>query len=45
MLSMMGSGIAIDKQLSRLDNRYYPFGAATVHLISDLRNGDNFARL
>ncbi len=37
-----GFGIAIDSRLSRLDNRYYPFGAATVHLIGDLRTGDNF---
>ncbi len=35
-------GISIDQTCSRLDNRYYPFGPATVHLIGDLRTGENF---
>lgn len=35
-------GIDVDKACSRLDNRYYPFGPATVHLLGDLRTGENF---
>src|SRR5260370_4757132 len=27
---------------SRLDRRHYPFGAATVHLLGDLRTGEQF---
>jgi cell division protein FtsI/penicillin-binding protein 2/cell division protein FtsW (lipid II flippase) len=34
--------VDIDRACSRLDRRYYPFGAATVHLLGDLRTGDNF---
>jgi len=35
-------GIAIEKQCSPLDNRHYPFGQATLHLLGDLRTGENF---
>jgi cell division protein FtsI/penicillin-binding protein 2/cell division protein FtsW (lipid II flippase) len=34
-------GISIDS-LSRLDNRFYPFGPATAHLLGDLRTGEKF---
>ena len=35
-------GISIDAACSRLDNRHYPFGSLTAHLLGDLRTGDNF---
>lgn len=35
-------GINIDQACSRLDSRYYPFGAATLHLLGDLRTGEKF---
>jgi cell division protein FtsI/penicillin-binding protein 2/cell division protein FtsW (lipid II flippase) len=35
-------GVSIDQACSHFDNRHYPFGAATAHLIGDLRTGDNF---
>jgi cell division protein FtsW (lipid II flippase)/cell division protein FtsI/penicillin-binding protein 2 len=35
-------GVSIDSACSRLDNRHYPFGAATAHLLGDLRTGENF---
>ena len=35
-------GVNIDAACSRLDNRHYPFGALTVHLLGDLRTGENF---
>ncbi len=35
-------GIDIDTASARLDSRLYPFGAATVHLLGDLRTGENF---
>jgi cell division protein FtsI/penicillin-binding protein 2 len=35
-------GVSIEAADSRFDNRHYPFGAATVHLIGDLRTGENF---
>jgi cell division protein FtsW (lipid II flippase)/cell division protein FtsI/penicillin-binding protein 2 len=35
-------GVAIDTACSRLDNRHYPFGALTAHLLGDLRTGENF---
>jgi cell division protein FtsI/penicillin-binding protein 2/cell division protein FtsW (lipid II flippase) len=35
-------GISIDTACSRLDNRHYPFGSLTAHLLGDLRTGDNF---
>jgi len=34
-------GVSVDR-MSRLDNRFYPFGPATVHLLGDLRTGDKF---
>ncbi|HMC59844.1 MAG TPA: FtsW/RodA/SpoVE family cell cycle protein, partial [Candidatus Solibacter sp.] len=35
-------GIALDQSASRFDNRHYPFGAATAHVIGDLRTGETF---
>ena len=35
-------GVSIDSVCSRLDNRHYPFGAVTAHVLGDLRTGDNF---
>ncbi len=35
-------GISIDTACSRLDNRHYPFGSLTAHILGDLRTGDNF---
>jgi len=35
-------GVAIDTACSRLDNRHYPFGGATDHLLGDLRTRDKF---
>ena len=35
-------GVSLDAADSRFDTRHYPFGAATVHLIGDLRTGENF---
>jgi cell division protein FtsW (lipid II flippase)/cell division protein FtsI/penicillin-binding protein 2 len=35
-------GISIDAACSRLDNRHYPFGPLTSHLLGDLRTGENF---
>ncbi len=35
-------GISIDDVCSRFDSRHYPFGAATAHLVGDLRTGENF---
>jgi cell division protein FtsW (lipid II flippase)/cell division protein FtsI/penicillin-binding protein 2 len=35
-------GVSIDAACSRFDSRHYPFGAATEHVIGDLRTGDNF---
>ena len=35
-------GISIDAACSRLDNRHYPFGSLTAHLLGDLRTGENF---
>jgi cell division protein FtsW (lipid II flippase) len=37
-----GLGINIDTACSRLDNRHYPFGPATAHVLGDWRTGDNF---
>ncbi len=34
--------VSIDAACSRLDNRHYPFGALTAHLLGDLRTGENF---
>ncbi len=35
-------GVSIDANCSRLDNRHYPFGSFTAHLLGDLRTGENF---
>ncbi len=35
-------GVSIDSACSRLDNRHYPFGSLTAHILGDLRTGDNF---
>ena len=35
-------GVSIDTTCSRLDNRHYPFGTLTAHVLGDLRTGDNF---
>jgi cell division protein FtsW (lipid II flippase) len=35
-------GISIEACCSRLDNRHYPFGPLTAHLLGDLRTGENF---
>lgn len=35
-------GISIDQACSRLDNRLYPFGPNTIHLLGDLRTGEKF---
>jgi cell division protein FtsW (lipid II flippase)/cell division protein FtsI/penicillin-binding protein 2 len=35
-------GVSIDAACSRLDNRHYPFGPLTTHLLGDLRSGENF---
>jgi len=35
-------GISLDDVCSRFDSRHYPFGAATAHLVGDLRTGENF---
>lgn len=35
-------GIDIDTAVARLDSRLYPFGSTTIHLLGDLRTGENF---
>jgi cell division protein FtsI/penicillin-binding protein 2/cell division protein FtsW (lipid II flippase) len=35
-------GVSIDTACSRLDNRHYPFGSLTAHILGDLRTGENF---
>jgi len=35
-------GISIDTACSRLDNRHYPFGPLTAHILGDWRTGENF---
>ena len=35
-------GVSIDTVCSRVESRHYPFGAVTVHLLGDLRTGENF---
>ena len=35
-------GVSIDTACSPLDNRHYPFGLLTVHVLGDLRTGENF---
>ena len=35
-------GISLEQVSSRFDSRHYPFGAATAHVVGDLRTGENF---
>jgi len=35
-------GVSIDAACSRMDNRHYPFGLLTAHVLGDLRTGENF---
>jgi cell division protein FtsW (lipid II flippase)/cell division protein FtsI/penicillin-binding protein 2 len=35
-------GVSIDQACSRMESRHYPFGPETVHLLGDLRTGENF---
>jgi cell division protein FtsI/penicillin-binding protein 2/cell division protein FtsW (lipid II flippase) len=35
-------GVELDRAASRFDSRHYPFGAALVHVVGDLRTGENF---
>jgi cell division protein FtsI/penicillin-binding protein 2/cell division protein FtsW (lipid II flippase) len=35
-------GISLDRVATRFESRHYPFGAATAHVIGDLRTGENF---
>jgi cell division protein FtsI/penicillin-binding protein 2/cell division protein FtsW (lipid II flippase) len=35
-------GVSIDQACSRMDNRHYPFGPVTLHLLGDLRTGEKF---
>jgi cell division protein FtsI/penicillin-binding protein 2 len=35
-------GVQVDRAVSRFDSRHYPFGAATAHLVGDLRTRANF---
>jgi cell division protein FtsI/penicillin-binding protein 2/cell division protein FtsW (lipid II flippase) len=35
-------GISLEQCCSRFDARLYPFGAATEHVVGDLRTGENF---
>jgi len=35
-------GISLDEVCSRFDSRHYPFGAATAHVVGDLRTDENF---
>jgi cell division protein FtsI/penicillin-binding protein 2 len=35
-------GVTIEQACSRFDNRHYPFGAATAHVLGDLRTGESF---
>ena len=35
-------GISVEQNDSRFETRHYPFGAATAHLLGDLRTGENF---
>ena len=38
----MALGVDLDHAASKFDSRHYPFGAAVVHVIGDLRTGENF---
>jgi cell division protein FtsI/penicillin-binding protein 2 len=35
-------GVSIEQACSRMESRHYPFGPETVHLLGDLRTGENF---
>lgn len=35
-------GVSLDRAASRFENRHYPFGSATAHVVGDLRTGENF---
>ncbi len=35
-------GISVESACAKLDGRYYPFGAAMVHFLGDLRTGEKF---
>ncbi|HLJ14008.1 MAG TPA: FtsW/RodA/SpoVE family cell cycle protein [Bryobacteraceae bacterium] len=35
-------GVSIEQVCTRLENRHYPFGVETIHLLGDLRTGDKF---
>jgi cell division protein FtsI/penicillin-binding protein 2 len=35
-------GVQLDRAVSKFESRHYPFGAATAHVIGDLRTGENF---
>ena len=35
-------GISLDEASSRFETRHYPFGAATAHVVGDLRTGESF---
>lgn len=35
-------GISVDQACSKLESRHYPFGPAIVHILGDLRTGENF---
>jgi cell division protein FtsI/penicillin-binding protein 2 len=38
----MALGVDLEVAASKFDSRHYPFGAAIVHVIGDLRTGENF---
>jgi cell division protein FtsW (lipid II flippase) len=35
-------GVTLEQACSRFESRHYPFGAATAHVLGDLRTGENF---
>jgi cell division protein FtsI/penicillin-binding protein 2/cell division protein FtsW (lipid II flippase) len=35
-------GVSLERAATRFESRHYPFGAATAHVIGDLRTGENF---
>jgi cell division protein FtsI/penicillin-binding protein 2/cell division protein FtsW (lipid II flippase) len=35
-------GVPMERAVSRFESRHYPFGAATAHLVGDLRTGETF---
>jgi cell division protein FtsI/penicillin-binding protein 2/cell division protein FtsW (lipid II flippase) len=34
--------VSLERTASRFESRHYPFGAATAHLVGDVRTGENF---